>query len=56
MIDYRKGNVKAVKDRFPMDLVSEYVYSMHEMKIFTKMNLVRDYDQMLVNNNKFIKM
>ena len=45
-VDYRKVNEKTVKDRFPMCLISDCVYGMHGMKLFTKMDLVRGYYQM----------
>ena len=45
-IDYRRVNEVTVKDRFPMRVVSECVYSMNGMKVFTKMDLVRGYYQM----------
>ena len=47
-IDYRKVNDVTVKDRFPMRVVSECVYSMYGMKVFTKLDLVRGYYQMPV--------
>src|SRR5678815_3209439 len=50
-IDYRKVNEKTVKDRFPMCVVSECVYSMYGMKVFTKMDLVRGYYQMPVEED-----
>ena len=45
-IDYRRVNEVTVKDRFPMRVVSECVYSMNGKKFFTKMDLVRGYYQM----------
>ena len=45
-IDYRRVNEVTVKDRFPMRVISECVYSMNGMKVFTKMDLVRGYYQM----------
>src|SRR5678815_578734 len=45
-VDYRKVNERTVKDRFPMCMISECVYSMYGMKVFTKMDLVRGYYQM----------
>ena len=45
-IDYRRVNEVTVKDRFPMCVVSECVFSMHGMKVLTKMDLVRGYYQM----------
>ena len=50
-IDYRKVNERTVKDRFPMCVVSECVYSMFGMKVFTKMDLVRGYYQMPVEED-----
>ena len=50
-IDYRRVNDVTVKDRFPMCVVSECVYSMHGMKMFTKMDLVRGYYQMPVTED-----
>src|SRR5215469_8948836 len=45
-IDYRKVNAVTVKERFPMNVVSDSVYGMHGMKIFTKLDLLRGYYQM----------
>ena len=50
-IDYRKLNERTVKDRFPMCVVSECVYSMYGMRVFTKMDLVRGYYQMPVEES-----
>ena len=50
-IDYRKVNDATVKDRFPMCLVSECVYSMYGMKVFTKLDLVRGYYQMPIEGS-----
>ena len=47
-IDYRKVNDVTVKDRFPMRVVSECVYGVNGMKVFSKLDLVRGYYQMPV--------
>src|SRR5215469_10449189 len=45
-IDYRKVNAATVKARLPMNVVADSVYRMHGMKIFTKLDLLRGYYQM----------
>lgn len=47
-INYRKVNYKKVKDWFLMCVVSEYVYSMNKIKMYTKIDLVSGYYQMPV--------
>ena len=50
-LDYRKLNERTVEDRLSMYVVSECVYSMYWMRVFTKMDLVRSYYQMSVEKN-----
>ena len=45
-LDYRKLNEVTIKNKFPMRLISDLVYNMHGMKVFTKLDLVRGYYQM----------
>jgi len=47
-VDYRRVNDVTIKARFPMNLVSDSVYRMHGMKVFTKLDLLRGYYQMEV--------
>ena len=50
-VDYRKLNERTVNDRFPMCVMSESVYSKHRMKIFTKLDLVRGYYQVPIEED-----
>ena len=47
-VDYRRVNDVTIKARFPMNLVADSVYRMHGMKVFTKLDLLRGYYQMEV--------
>src|SRR5215469_487985 len=50
-VDYRKVNAVTVKARLPMNVVTDSVYSMHGKKIFTKLDLLRGYYQMPVEES-----
>lgn len=44
-IDYRKLNTVTKADRFPMPNMTDIVFSLHGMKLFTSLDLVRGYYQ-----------
>ena len=48
-IDYRKLNAVTKPDKFPMMNLTDAVYSMHGIKYFTTLDLVRGYYQMPIS-------
>ena len=45
-VDYRKLNKVTIPDRFPMPNLSDSVFSLHGIKYFTSLDLVRGYYQL----------
>ena len=45
-VDYRKLNKVTIQDRFPMPNLSDAVYSLHGVKYFTSLDLVKGYYQL----------
>lgn len=44
-IDYRKLNERTVTEKFPMPDLAEQIYSAHNSKFFTKLDLIKGYYQ-----------
>ena len=50
-IDYRKLNTITKPDKFPMPNLSDYIYSAHNSKYFTKLDLVKGFYQSPLDEN-----
>ena len=50
-IDYRKVNVKTVTEQFPMPNLQNCLYNAHDVKYFTKLDLVRGYYQVEIDKD-----
>lgn len=50
-MDYRKLNKVIIPDRFPLPNLVDLVYSLHGVKYFTSLDLIRGYYQLPVDEN-----
>ena len=50
-IDYRKVNSATLTEKYPMPNLSHCIYKAHRMKIFTKIDLVKGYYQMAMEED-----
>lgn len=48
--DYRKLNTRTVPDRYPIPHIEDFAQTLHRKKIFTTIDLIRAYNQILVHS------
>ena len=53
--DYRRLNNITVPDRFPIPRLQDFTYVLHGMKMFTKIDLVRAFNQIPMNEADIVK-